>query len=175
MKKEFKPGLEFKSLSGQEHINSVLFIDQSAVGKTARSNPVTYLKVFDGIRQVMASTPEAKSLGYTPGTFSLNVDGGRCPVCKGLGVEVIDMMFMDDIEIPCDACDGKKYRPEILDIRFNRRNIADILKMTVQEAMDFLYLTRTFGDRSAFLRKWAWSTSNWAKVPTPSVGASLSD
>ncbi|MBC87413.1 MAG: excinuclease ABC subunit A [Bdellovibrionaceae bacterium] len=137
LKKDFKPGLEYKTLTGLEHVNNVLFIDQSSVGKTARSSPVTYLKVFDGIRQVMAGTPEAKSLGYTAGTFSLNVDGGRCPVCKGLGVEVIDMMFMDDIEIPCDACDGHKFRKEILDIRFNKRNISDILKMTVKEAMDF--------------------------------------
>lgn len=134
---DFIPGLEFKSIKGVEHIKNVLFIDQSPVGKTARSCPATYLKVFDAIRSVMASTPEAKSRGYTAGTFSLNVDGGRCPVCKGMGFEVVDMMFMDDIYIPCDACDSKKYRPEILDVTYKNKNIADILDMTVSEAMDF--------------------------------------
>ncbi len=137
LKVGFKEGLEYKSLTGVENLKSVLYIDQSPVGKTARSNPATYLKVFDPIRQLMASLPESKAIGYRPGTFSLNVDGGRCPVCHGLGVEVIDMMFMDDIEVLCDTCDGKKYRDEILDVKYHNKNIYEILNLTVSEAMDF--------------------------------------
>lgn len=134
---EFIKGGECKSIKGIDQVKNVVFIDQSSIGKTARSNPVTYLKVYDAIRTVMASTKMAKERGYTPGTFSLNVDGGRCPVCKGLGFEVIDMMFMDDIEIRCEACDGKRFRSEILEITFNKKNIAEILQLTVAEAMDF--------------------------------------
>jgi excinuclease ABC subunit A len=85
----------------------------------------------------MSSTPESKARGYGPGTFSLNVDGGRCPVCKGLGYEVVDMLFMDDVEIKCDACDGKRYRDEILEVTYKNKNINEILHMTVAEAMDF--------------------------------------
>ncbi len=136
-------GIEFikshpcESVKGLDHIRNVLFVDQSPIGTTARSNPVTYMKIYDAIRTVMSSTTEAKNAGYDAGDFSLNVDGGRCPVCKGLGVEIIDMMFMDDIEIPCDTCDGKKFRDEILEIKYRDKNITDILNMTVSEAMDF--------------------------------------
>jgi excinuclease ABC subunit A len=134
---EYLPGMPFKSIKGLEQIKGVVLIDQSPIGKTARSNPLTYLKVFDGIRSIMASSSEAKGRGYNAGTFSLNVDGGRCPVCKGLGYELVDMLFMDDIEIKCEACDGKRYRPEILEITYKHKNIDDILNMTVAEAMDF--------------------------------------
>ena len=137
LKVEFLPALSHRNITGAEHLKNVLFIDQTPIGTTARSNPVTYMKVYDAIRAVMATTPEAKATGYSASTFSLNVDGGRCPVCKGLGIEIIDMMFMDDIEIPCDACDGKKFRPEILEITYRNKNIHDILNMTVAEAMDF--------------------------------------
>ncbi len=130
-------GQPLGAILGVEHIKNVLFIDQSPIGKSARSNPVTYLKVFDHIRTLMAAVPEAQSRGYQAGTFSLNVDGGRCPVCKGLGVEIVDMAFMDNVEIPCDSCDGKKYRPEILEIQFQGKNIDEILNLTVQQAMDF--------------------------------------
>lgn len=134
---EYLPGMPFKSIKGLEQIKGVVLIDQSPIGKTARSNPLTYLKVFDGIRSIMASSSEAKGRGYNAGTFSLNVDGGRCPVCKGLGYELVDMLFMDDIEIKCESCDGKRYRPEILEITYKHKNIDDILNMTVAEAMDF--------------------------------------
>lgn len=134
---DYIPALEYKTLSGTNHLKNVLLIDQSPIGTTARSNPVTYLKVYDGIRSVMASSNEARQMGYTASTFSLNVDGGRCPVCKGLGVEIIDMMFMDDLEIPCDACDGKKFRKEVLDIKYKGKNIFEVMSMTVAEAMDF--------------------------------------
>jgi len=135
--KEFVPGLPFESMKGAEQLKGVILIDQSAIGKTARSNVLTYLKIFDAIRTIMASVGEAQSRGYSPGTFSLNVNGGRCPVCKGVGFETIDMVFMDDVEIQCEACDGKKYRNEILDITYKGKNIHQLLNMTVQEAMDF--------------------------------------
>lgn len=134
---EFIPAQAYKSIEGVENIKNVLLIDQTPIGKSARSSPVTYLKAFDAIRNVMASEPESKVRGYTPGTFSLNVDGGRCPACKGTGYEEIDMMFMDNVVIPCDVCDGKKYRNEILEITHKGKNVHEILSMTVKEAMDF--------------------------------------
>lgn len=134
---EFLQSEKFESLEGVENIKNVLLIDQSPIGKSARSSPITYLKVFDAIRNIMAAVPESKFRGYTPGTFSLNVDGGRCPACKGTGFEEIDMMFMDNVILPCDVCDGKKYRPEVLEIQYKNKNIFEILSMTVQEAMGF--------------------------------------
>ncbi|WP_413612807.1 excinuclease ABC subunit UvrA [Bdellovibrio sp. HCB-110] len=134
---EYLPAQDYAGLDGVEHIKNVLLIDQSPIGKSARSSPITYLKAFDAIRSIMATTQEAQVRGYTPGTFSLNVDGGRCPACKGTGYEEIDMMFMDNVVIPCDVCDGKKYRPEILEIQYKNKNIHEILSMTVNEAMNF--------------------------------------
>ncbi len=134
---EFEPVQEYSKILGFENLNNVLLIDQSPIGKSARSCPITYLKAFDSIRSLMATTTESTQRGYTPGTFSLNVDGGRCPACKGTGYEEIDMQFMDNVILPCDVCDGKKYRPEILEIQFNHKNIFEILSMTVAEAMNF--------------------------------------
>lgn len=137
LESEFIPSQPIQSIHGCENIKSVLLIDQSPIGKSARSSPITFLKAFDAIRTIMSTTPEAKERGYTAGTFSLNVDGGRCPSCKGTGFEEIDMQFMDNVIIPCDVCDSKKYRPEILDIRHNGKNVHEILSMTVNEAMGF--------------------------------------
>lgn len=134
---EYLPVQAYDSLEGHENIKNVLLIDQSPIGKSARSSPITYLKAFDAIRAIMAGTQEAQARGYTPGTFSLNVDGGRCPSCKGTGFEEIDMMFMDNVVIPCDVCDSKKYRQEILEVQYNKKNIFEILSMTVTEAMSF--------------------------------------
>ncbi len=134
---EFLPNAAMDSLEGSEFLKNVILIDQSSIGRTARSSPVTFMKTFDAIRTLMAGLPEAKAAKYTPGTFSLNVDGGRCPTCRGTGYEEIDMQFMDNVIIPCDVCDGKKFRPEILEIRFEGKNISEILRMTVGEAMPF--------------------------------------
>lgn len=134
---EFKKGLPFSRLNGAEALKNVLFINQAPIGKSSRSNPVTYLKIYDAVRSIMASTDEAKRRGYTPGTFSMNVEGGRCPTCSGTGVESIEMPFMDDIELVCDDCDGKKFRSEVLEIEYKKKNINDILNLTVSEAMDF--------------------------------------
>lgn len=134
---DYLPTQKFSKLYGHENLKNVLLVDQSPIGKSARSSPITYLKAFDAIRNLMAQAPESLQRGYTPGTFSLNVDGGRCPSCRGTGYEEIDMQFMDNVIIPCDVCDGKKYRPEILEITFNGKNVHEILSLTVSEAMNF--------------------------------------
>jgi excinuclease ABC subunit A len=150
---EFIPGQAYKKMLGADHVKNVLFIDQSPIGKTARSSPVTYLKIYDHIRTILAATPEARLRGYTAGTFSLNVDGGRCPICKGLGYEVIDMMFMDDVMLTCDACDGKRFRREVLEVTYKGKNINQILHMTVSEAMDFFVAYPTIRKPLSFLKE----------------------
>ena len=137
LREDIPEGLPYKNLKGLDHLKTILFIDQKSIGKNSRSTPMSYLKIYDEIRKLFSLTREAKQKGYTAGTFSLNVDGGRCPTCKGLGVEIIDMVFMDDIEIPCDACNGTKFRDEILDIKFKGKSIVDIMKMTVEEGLTF--------------------------------------
>lgn len=150
---EFLPGLPYKELKGQDAISNVLFIDQGPIGKTARSNPLTYLKIYDTIRTLFSATPEAKLRGYNPGTFSLNVDGGRCPICKGLGFEVIDMMFMDDVILSCDACDGKRFRREVLEVTYKNKNIWEVLNLTVAEAMDFFIAHPSVRKPLSFLKE----------------------
>jgi len=153
LKVEYLQGQPYDDLKGLDYIKSVLFIDQSPIGKTARSNPVTYLKIYDSIRAIFAATPESKVRGYNAGTFSLNVDGGRCPVCKGLGFELIDMMFMDDVRLICDACDGKKFRREVLEVTYKERNIEQVLNMTVAEAMDFFVAYPNIRKPLSFLKE----------------------
>jgi excinuclease ABC subunit A len=150
---EYVQGQPYEEISGIDHIKSVLLIDQTPIGKTARSNPVTYLKIYDAIRTILAATPEAKLRGYKSGTFSLNVDGGRCPVCKGLGFELIDMMFMDDVRITCDACDGRKFRSEILEVTYKGKNVYEILDLTVSEAMDFFVAYPNIRKPLSFLKE----------------------
>ena len=150
---EYVQGQPYDEIKGLDYIKNVLFIDQSPIGKTARSNPVTYLKVYDAIRTILAMTPEAKLRGYNSGTFSLNVDGGRCPVCKGLGYEVIDMMFMDDVMLTCDACDGKKFRAEVLEVTYKEKNIFEILNLTVSEAMEFFVAYPNIRKPLSFLKE----------------------
>lgn len=134
---EYMRGEPFKKISGTENLKNVLHINQSPVGKSERSNPATYLKIYDIIRDIFATTLKSRNRGYTTGTFSLNVNGGRCPVCKGLGYELIDMVFMDDIKTICQSCNGMKFQKEILDVDYKGRNIYQVLQMTVAEAMDF--------------------------------------
>ncbi len=134
---EEEPGLEFKEIEGVDFVKGLVLVDQKPVGKTSRSSPVSYMKVYDEVRQLMASCEEAKSRGYGAGFFSLNVDGGRCPVCRGEGFETIDMVFMDDARLTCEECNGKRFRKEILDVRYRGKNVDDILNMTVAEAMGF--------------------------------------
>jgi len=120
-----------------EQIDKVIDIDQSPIGRTPRSNAVTYTKVFNYIRDVFASTPEAKQRGYEIGRFSFNVKGGRCEACKGQGIEEIEMHFLPDVYVPCDVCNGKRYNRETLEIKYKGKTIADVLDMTVEEAVEF--------------------------------------
>ncbi|MES2769414.1 MAG: excinuclease ABC subunit UvrA [Bdellovibrionota bacterium] len=129
--------LEYKKISGIDEISNVIFIDQKPIGKSSRSNPASYMKVFDEIRNIFSSTDDAKERGLTPGYFSLNVEGGRCPDCNGEGHQVIDMAFMDDVILTCETCEGKRYRKEALDIEYRGKSINDVLNMTVLEAMNF--------------------------------------
>lgn len=131
------PG-SFKELKGDvDRIKKVDFIDQNPIGKSSRSNPATYLKAYDEIRALYASQQMAKQLGLTAGSFSFNSDGGRCPECKGEGSLTIEMQFMADVVIQCESCHGRRFKPEVLDVRYKDKNIHDVLQMTVDEAIDF--------------------------------------
>ncbi len=125
------------SIEGWEHIDKVVNVDQSPIGRTPRSNPATYTKVFDQIRNLFAALPESKMRGYTAGRFSFNVKGGRCEACKGDGVVKIEMHFLPDVYVTCDVCKGKRYNKETLSIEYKGKNIADVLDMTVAEALEF--------------------------------------
>ncbi len=126
-----------KSISGFEHIGEIILIDQSPIGRTPRSNPATYMKAFDDIRKVFASQSEAKRQGFESGHFSFNVDGGRCPVCKGDGRVKVEMHFLADVFLPCEECRGKRFKAEILDIRYQGKNVDDVLNMTIDDCVEF--------------------------------------
>jgi excinuclease ABC subunit A len=131
-----KPG-EFREIKGVEHLDKVIDIDQSPIGRTPRSNPATYTGVFDDIRDVFASTTEAKVRGYKKGRFSFNVKGGRCEACRGDGIIKIEMHFLPDVYVPCEVCHGKRYNRETLEVKYKGKNISDILDMTVEAAVEF--------------------------------------
>jgi excinuclease ABC subunit A len=127
----------FKELTGGQFIDDVILVDQSPIGRTPRSNPVTYIKVYDAIREAFASTREAQARGFDPSFFSFNVPGGRCEVCQGDGTVTVEMQFLADVELVCEECKGTRFKPQILDVRYRGRNINDVLNMTVREAMTF--------------------------------------
>ncbi len=129
--------MPFKSIKGLEHIDKVIEIDQSPIGRTPRSNPATYCGFFTEIRTLFSSVPEAKIRGYNAGRFSFNVKGGRCDVCEGGGMKVIEMNFLPDVYVNCEKCNGKRYNRETLEIRYKGKSISDVLNMTVDEAVDF--------------------------------------
>ena len=131
-----KPG-KCTKIKGIEFIDKIINIDQSPIGRTPRSNPATYTGVFDSIRDIFAGTNEAKMRGYQKGRFSFNVEGGRCEACQGDGVVRIEMNFLPDIYVPCEVCSGKRYNRETLEVKYKGKNIADVLDMTVEEAVDF--------------------------------------
>jgi excinuclease ABC subunit A len=124
-------------LEGDAAVTAVEMVDQSAIGRTPRSNPATYLKAFDPIREVFASTPEAKKRGFTPGHFSFNIPGGRCETCQGDGTVTVEMRFLADVELICEECRGTRYKSAVLDVRYKEKNIHDVLQMTVREALTF--------------------------------------
>ena len=132
-----KKPMPYKKIEGLEHVDKVIDIDQSPIGRTPRSNPATYTKTFDEIRSLFAKTAEAAIRGYKPGRFSFNVKGGRCETCQGGGVRVIEMNFLPDVHVECETCQGKRFNRETLEIRYKGKSISDILDMTIEDATDF--------------------------------------
>ena len=131
------PTAEYESIEGDPEIAEIVLVDQSPLGRTPRSNPVTYIKAFDAIREVFAATPEARKRGYTPGYFSFNIPGGRCETCQGDGTVTIEMQFLADVDLVCEECRGRRFKSTILEIQYKGKNIYDVLKMTVKEALSF--------------------------------------
>ena len=131
------PVAELEGITGEEWIDEVVLVDQSPIGRTPRSNPVTYIKAFDSIRDLFASLPESQKRGYAAGQFSFNIPGGRCEVCQGDGTVTVEMQFLADVELICEECQGTRYKPEILEVRFHGKNIHDVLDLTVKEALHF--------------------------------------
>ena len=131
------PG-EYMSLDGDwKEIKQVEMVDQNPIGKSSRSNPATYVKAYDAIRQLFAEQPLSKQMGFTAQYFSFNADGGRCEECQGAGVINVEMQFMADLTLECEACHGKRFKKEILEVRFHEKNISDVLDMTIAEAIEF--------------------------------------
>ena len=128
---------EHDDLLGLDHLDKVIEVDQSPIGRTPRSNPATYTGVFDYIRELFSRTAESRARGYKPGRFSFNVKGGRCEACRGDGILRIEMHFLPDVYVPCEVCHGKRYNRETLEIRYKGKNIAEVLEMTVAEAVEF--------------------------------------
>lgn len=139
--------LDYKKVEGLEHLDKVIEVDQSPIGRTPRSNPATYVGFFSNIRDLFTQLPESKIRGYKPGRFSFNVKGGRCETCQGGGMKLVEMDFLPNVYIECETCKGKRYNRETLDIRFKSKSIADILDMTVEQAVDF------FENQPSILRK----------------------
>jgi len=132
-----KKPMPYKSIKGLEHIDKVIDINQSPIGRTPRSNPATYTKTFDEIRKLFSQIPEAMIRGYKPGRFSFNVKGGRCETCQGGGLRVIEMNFLPDVYVECETCQGKRFNRETLEIRYKGKSISDVLNMTIEEAVGF--------------------------------------
>ncbi len=131
------PSADWSELEGDDLIDDVILVDQSPIGRTPRSNPVTYIKAFDGIRDLFASLPEAKKRGFTPGHFSFNIPGGRCETCQGDGTVTVEMQFLADVELICEECKGARYKPQVLEVRYRGKNIHEVLNLTVKEALHF--------------------------------------
>jgi excinuclease ABC subunit A len=135
--RSLKQPMPYDSIEGIEHIDKVVNVDQSPIGRTPRSNPATYTGVFSDIRSLFVNLPEAKIRGYKPGRFSFNVKGGRCETCGGNGYKTIEMNFLPDIQVPCEECHGKRYNRETLEVRYKGKSIADVLDMTINQAVEF--------------------------------------
>jgi excinuclease ABC subunit A len=131
------PAPAWDRLEGAEFIDEVVLVDQSPIGRTPRSNPVTYIKAFDGIRELFASLPEAQKRGFSAGHFSFNIPGGRCENCQGDGTVTVEMQFLADVELICEECKGTRYKPQVLEVRYRGKNIHETLNLTVKEALQF--------------------------------------
>jgi excinuclease ABC subunit A len=129
--------VHWNSIEGADCIDDVVLVDQSPIGRTPRSNPVTYIKAFDGIRDLFASLPEAQKRGFGAGHFSFNIPGGRCETCQGDGTVTVEMQFLADVELICEECKGTRYKPQVLEVRFHGKNIHEVLNLTVKEALHF--------------------------------------
>ncbi len=134
---DYEAPRSFESIKGVEHLRGVRIIDQRPIGKSPRSNPVTYIKAFDHIRKIFAEQAQSKTLGYTPGHFSFNTEGGRCESCQGAGFQKLEMYFFEDLYVTCEECGGRRYKSEILTVTYNGKNIYEVLELTVDEASDF--------------------------------------
>src|SRR5690606_37193708 len=145
--------LPYKDITGLDHLDKVIDIDQSPIGRTPRSNPATYTGAFTPIREWFAGLPEAKARGYQPGRFSFNVKGGRCEACQGDGVIKIEMHFLPDVYVTCDVCHGKRYNRETLLVTFKGKSIADVLDMTVEEGCAFFAAVPAVRDKLEMLKK----------------------
>ena len=137
----------FDAIRGSEHVSDVILVDQSPIGRTPRSNPATYTKAFDDIREIFAETRDAGSRGFGPGHFSFNLEAGRCPNCQGSGVVIVEMQFLADVELVCEDCKGTRFKNSVLEVRYKAKNIAEVLNLTVHEAMEF------FAGKTSLIRK----------------------
>ena len=132
-----QPLRSWDEIKGDEWLDEVVLVDQSPIGRTPRSNPVTYIKAFDIIRELFSSLPEAKKRGFAAGHFSFNVPGGRCENCQGDGMVTVEMQFLADVELVCDECKGTRYKPQVLEVRYKGKNIHEVLNLTIREGLKF--------------------------------------
>jgi excinuclease ABC subunit A len=140
-------------MEGLDHLRGIRLIDQEPIGRTPRSNPVTYVKAFDEIRRLFAGLPRAKALGLTPGHFSFNVAGGRCETCAGDGFEKLEMYFFEDVYVTCRECEGRRYRPEVRSVTYRGRDVSQVLQLTVDEAVEFFAAVPALGRRLRVLQE----------------------
>jgi excinuclease ABC subunit A len=143
----------FDALHGAENVDQVIMVDQSPIGRSARSNPATYLHILGEVRELLASTGEARKRGWSAGRFSFNVAGGRCPACQGMGEVRVEMQFMADVTVPCEECRGRRFEPSTLEVKYRGKNIADILDLTVDEAIRFFADTPALGAKLWLLQR----------------------
>lgn len=158
-------------VSGLEHVDKVVGVDQSPIGRTPRSNPATYTGVWDHVRKLFAETTEAKVRGYGPGRFSFNVKGGRCEACSGDGTIKIEMNFLPDVYVPCEVCKGARYNRETLEVHYKGKTVSDVLEMPIEEAAEFFSPSRpsTGTSRRSSTSAWATSASVSPRRPSPVV------
>ena len=155
------PANVYREIKGTERLNDIVLVDQSPIGRTPRSNPVTYIKAFDAIRELFSAQPEAQRRGYGAGHFSFNVPGGRCDVCEGDGTVTVEMQFLADVELPCEECNGTRFKSSVLEVRYKGRNIHDVLHMTVKEACGSLPGSRRLWTSWRCWMKSAWVMCGW--------------